>query len=368
MPTSTSAQSKASSVANKKRARDLGIPLPGTPGKFNAITDVPGVVVGYATIISEVLPARTGVTAVLTRAHDRLSEPVWAGAFVLNGNGELTGAHWIAEAGWCAGPITITNTFSLGVAHLATAKWMTAKFRQKFDDGDTFILPVAAETFDGYLNDIAGFHVQESHVFEAIDSARSGLLPEGNVGGGTGMVCYEFKGGTGTSSRLVKTYDGTEITIGVLVQANHGLRPWLKIAGRDCSGVDLGGRRHFVRERGSIIGIIATDAPLSHIQLQRLARRAAIGIGRSGTPSGNDSGDIFLAFSTENSFGAIPEPDRHTLQCLSNDLLDPLFMGVVEAIDEAILNALVAAETMTGVRGNTVEAINTSAIEKMFQS
>lgn len=348
------------------RTRDLGVPLPGTPGPFNAITDVAGVSVGYTTIIDDKKPVRTGVTAILPRPVEQLLEPLWAGCFALNGNGELTGAHWISEAGWFVGPIVLTNTFSLGLAHHATARWMAGKFRARFEDGDTFFLPVVAETYDGYVNDIVGFHVTEQDVFTAIDGACPGRIAEGNVGGGTGMVCYEFKGGTGTSSRKVTTYDGSQVTIGALVQANHGLRPWLKIAGRDCSQIDLGGSRHFERERGSIVAVIATDAPVSPIQLQRLARRASIGIGRGGTPSGNDSGDIFMAFSTANSFGSIPEPVRHNLTCLSNNLLDPLFEGVVECVEEAVLNALSSAETLAGSHGRVVEAINLDAIKKIF--
>lgn len=357
----------AYSVTGRPRARGLGVPLSGVPGPANAITDVPGVSVGLTTLIDAHRPIRTGVTAILPRPAEQLLEPVWAGIFSMNGNGEMTGAHWIAEAGWLTCPITITNTFSVGLAHHATVRWMAEKFQADFARGDTWILPVAAETFDGHLNDIAGFHVTEDHVRAAIDGASTGPVAEGSVGGGTGMICYEFKGGTGTASRRIKIDDGTEATIGVLVQANHGIRPWLRIAGRDCANVDLGGQRVYARETGSIIVIVATDAALSPIQLQRLARRASLGIGRGGTPSGNNSGDIFLAFSTANGFGRLPEPPRHTLACLSNELLDPIFMGVVEAVEEAVLNALVAAQTMTGFGGRVVEAIDTAKLRALFQ-
>jgi L-aminopeptidase/D-esterase-like protein len=356
----------AFSATGRPRARGLGVPLPGVTGPLNAITDVSGVHVGYTTLIDPERPVRTGVTAILPRPPGRLLEPVWAGLFSMNGNGEMTGAHWIAESGWFTCPITITNTFSVGLAQHATVRWMAERFSSDFARGDTWILPVAAETFDGHLNDIAGFHVTEAHVRAAIDGARSGAVAEGSVGGGTGMICYEFKGGTGTASRLTRCEDGTEAMVGVLVQANHGIRPWLRIAGRDCANIDLGGQRVYGRETGSIIVIMATDAPLSPIQLQRLARRASLGIGRGGTPSGNNSGDIFLAFSTANAFGKLPEPPRHTLTCLSNDLLDPIFMGVVDAVEEAVLNALVAADTMTGRCGRVVEAIDSAKLRDMF--
>jgi L-aminopeptidase/D-esterase-like protein len=355
----------------RPRARDLGVQFEGQPGPGNAITDVAGVRVGHTTLVrGEGLlrpghgPVRTGVTVVFPRPD--AADPVFAGWFALNGNGEMTGAHWIAEAGWLACPITITNTFSVGLAHHATLRWMANRFPEAFAKGELWLLPVAAETFDGHLNDIAGFHVTESHVRAAIDSARSGAVAEGCVGGGTGMICYEFKGGTGTASRRVTCDDGSEHSVGVLVQANHGIRPWLRIAGRDCSNVDLGGNRVYGRETGSIIVIIATDAPLAPIQLERLARRASLGIARGGTPGGNSSGDLFLAFSTANGFGSLPEPARQSLAFLGGEMLDSLFMGVVEAVEEAVLNAMVAAETMTGYRGRTVAAIDTEKVRKLF--
>ena len=348
----------------KPRARDLGIKLPGTPGPLNAITDVAGVEVGFTTLIADAPHvARTGVTAILPRPRADLFNPVWSGQFNLNGNGEMTGAHWINEAGWFTGPITITNTFSIGRAHHATVQWMAEHFGQ-LERGEQFILPVAAETFDGWLNDIARFHVTEAHVMAAIDAAAPGSVAEGNVGGGTGMIAYEFKGGTGTASRRVQI-DGAEFTVGALVQANHGLRPWLTIAGVPVGQMMPEGCVRSA-EQGSIIGIIATDAPLLPSQLQRLARRAGMGIGRAGTPSGNNSGDLFLAFSTANDQGRAPEPRRYSMECLGNDTLDPVFLAVVEAIDEAVLNAMVAAETMTGRDGRVVQAIDHARLRAIF--
>ncbi len=337
----------------RPRARALGLPLPGTPGPLNAITDVPGVSVGLTTII-EGASIRTGVTAVLPRPAADLLHPVWAGAFSMNGNGEMTGVHWIKDSGWFTGPITITNTFSVGVAHHATVRWMVEHFPDKVGE-DVWVLPVAAETYDGYLNDIAGLHVTESHVLAAINGAKGGPVAEGSVGGGTGMMTYEFKGGTGTASRKV-SLASKDYTLGALVQANHGLRPWLTVCGHPV-GEALSDNRVLERERGSIIVILATDAPLFPTQIERLARRAAIGIGRAGTPSGNSSGDIFLAFSTANDPGPLPEPARLGFEVISNDLLDPLFLAAVEAVDEAVLNAMCAAGPMSGKNGYHVDAL-----------
>lgn len=343
----------------KPRARDLGLPLPGRPGTQNAITDVPGIAVGMTTLNDIERGVHTGVTAILPRKAVDLLHPVWAGAFSMNGNGEMTGLHWIREAGWFTGPITLTNTLSLGIAHHATARWMARHFPEKVGE-EIWVLPVAAETYDGYLNDIAGFHVTEAHVFSAIEAAKGGCVPEGSVGGGTGMIAYEFKGGTGTSSRRVEA-GGDVFHVGALVQANHGLRPWLTVCGRPI-GETLCDNRLFHSERGSIIVVLATDAPLLPNQIDRLARRAAIGIGRGGTPSGNNSGDVFLAFSTANDPGELPEPRRFKLEALSNDDLDPFFMAVVEAVDEAILNAMVAAEPMIGKYGRVVSALPHEAL------
>ncbi|ODN70466.1 Peptidase family S58 [Methylobrevis pamukkalensis] len=265
--------------SGRPRARGLRLPVPGTPGPWNAITDVPGVTVGMTTLI-EGEAVRTGVTAILPRAPSDMLHPVWAGTFSMNGNGEMTGVHWIREVGWFTGPITITNTLSIGLAHHATARWMADRFPAAVGE-DAWVLPVAAETYDGHLNDIAGFHVTEDHVRAAIDGAATGPFAEGAVGGGTGMIAYEFKAGTGTASRRVEIA-GTTFTVGVLVQANHGLRPWLTVCGVPV-GDDLPGARLWSVERGSIIVIVATDAPLLPTQLDRLARRASIGIGRGGT-------------------------------------------------------------------------------------
>ena len=348
----------------RSRARGLGLPLCGVTGAMNAITDVTGVSVGYTTLIDAERPIRTGVTAILPREKEDLLNPVWAGSFSMNGNGEMTGLHWIKEAGWFTGPITITNTLSLGVAHHATARWMANRFSSKIGES-IWMLPVAAETYDGYLNEINGFHVTEAHVLNAINMAVSGPIAEGSVGGGTGMIAYEFKGGTGTSSRLVKIGESTH-TIGALVQANHGLRPWLMVCGKPVGKV-LNDNSIMTHERGSIIAIVATDAPLLPTQLDRLARRAAIGIGRGGTPSGNNSGDIFLAFSTANDQGQLPEPPKLILSAISNDDLDPIFMAVVEAVDEAILNAMLASDTMTGKNGRTVHGIDHQRLKACFE-
>jgi len=331
--------------------------MPGTPGPWNAITDVPGVRVGYSTLIADEAgkAIRTGVTAILPRAPRDLLHPTWAGTFAMNGNGELTGCHWVREAGWFHGPITITNTCSLGIAHHATVRWLVQHFPEKI--GETqWPLPVVGETFDGWLNDIAGLHLREEHVLAAIDEAASGPVAEGNVGGGTGMIAYEFKGGTGTASRVVNTRAGNYM-LGALVQANHGLRPWLRVCGVPVGAI-MTESMLWSTERGSIIAIVATDAPLLPIQLQRLARRVAIGIGRSGTPSGNNSGDIFLAFSTANDPGEAPSPELLRFDAINNDDMDPLFLATVESVDEAILNAMLGAETMTGKRGRVVQAID----------
>ena len=340
----------------------MGIPLEGRSGRFNAITDVAGVEVGYSTIIrgeGKLVvgrgPVRTGVTAVLPRGRDGVATPVFAGCHTLNGNGELTGTIWIEEAGLCQGPITITNTHSCGTARDASIKWMVE--RTGMSDG--WVLPVAGETYDGRLNDINGFHVREEHVFEALDSARGGPIEEGSVGGGTGMVCYGFKGGSGTSSRVVQ-FDEEEFVVGAFVQANFGRRDQLTVA-----GVPVGRHLPMERgeggvqtdERGSIIAIVATDAPLLPHQLKRLARRVGLGVGRSGAISNHSSGDIFLAFSTANA-DALGDDGRLTsARFVPGSGLDGFFQAVIEAVDEAVLNALVANKAMVGANGRTVHAL-----------
>ncbi|HXV23689.1 MAG TPA: P1 family peptidase [Alphaproteobacteria bacterium] len=337
------------------RARDLGLPFSGIPGPFNAVTDVPGVLVGATTIVegdgplvAGRGPVRTGVTAILPSGREGELVPVWAGFHSFNGNGEMTGTHWIDDAGYLVGPICITNTHSVGMVHHAATKWMIHTY-PAFHEHHLWAMPVVAETYDGLLNDINGQHVREEHVLRALDTATGGPVPEGNVGGGTGMICYEFKGGTGTSSRQI-TIDGTTHTVGALVQANHGQRDWLTIL-----GVPVG--KHLVedriswREQGSIIVVIGTDVPLLPTQLKRLAKRASIGISRHGTPGGNNSGDIFLAFSTVNR-GPLHgfAPAYLTLRALNDEQLNSVYLAAVEAIEEAVVNAMVAARDTPTLR------------------
>jgi len=347
------------------RARDLGIPFEGTPGKFNSITDVPGVEVGYTTLISgegklEVGkgPVRTGVTAILPRGHASLNDPVYAGFFSLNGNGEMTGTAWVDESGFLEGPIIITNTHSVGVARDAVIAWRV-KHGAADKTGYWWSLPVVAETWDGWLNDINGFHVKAEDVWHALDSAHGGALEEGSVGGGTGMICYEFKGGNGTASRKVEMKDETgarrSFIVGVFLQANFGRRPQLVIAGLPV-GKEIPGEV-YKEESGSCIAVVATDAPLLPNQLKRLARRVSLGLARTGTISGNGSGDLFIAFSTANAGAANPEPLTHSVQTIPNDRLDPIFAAVVQATDEAVVNALVDNESMTGRDNHHVEAL-----------
>lgn len=371
------AMSQCADAQNKPRARDLGVPFEGTTGPLNAITDVKGVEVGHATLISGegklVVgsgPVRTGVTAVLPRGKQSANSPVFAGWFSLNGNGEMTGTTWVEESGFLEGPVMITNTHSVGVVRDAVVAW---RVKQGSPDptGYWWSLPVVAETYDGYLNDINGFHVKEKHAFEALDSAKPGSVVEGNVGGGTGMICYGFKGGIGTASRKLDEKAGG-YTVGVLVQANFGRRNQLRIDGvpvgaeiRD-DNVALGQPRPGDEDVGSIIIVVATDAPLVAHQLKRLARRAALGLARTGSSSGNGSGDIFIAFSTAN-----PEAGNQTapvhLTMLPNDLLNPIFEVTVQATEEAIINALVAAETMTGVDGHKVVAIPHDRLKQVMK-
>ncbi len=335
----------------KPRARDLGVPFDGTPGRLNAITDVAGVEVGHVTLISGD-KIRTGVTAILPRGRQN-ADPVFAGWFAQNGNGEMTGTTWIEESGFLEGPVMITTTHSVGVVRDAVIAWQ-ARGRKMFQ---RFSLPLVAETFDGYLNDVNGFHVKPEHAIEAIEKARSGPVAEGNAGGGAGMVCMQFKGGAGTSSRAV-TIAAAVYTVGVEVQANYGRRDQLLIAGVPV-GKEIGnaGLRagNATEETGSIIVIVATDAPLAPHQLKRLARRVTMGLARTGSTAGNSSGDIFLAFSTANPKAAsTPLAD---LKMLANSKLDPLFDATAQATEEAVINALVAAETMTGVDNHTVIAL-----------
>ncbi len=339
----------------KPRARDLGLDFPGEPGRKNALTDLPGVLVGHTSLIDDskegygVGPIRTGVTAILPRGREAVPKPVWAGQFSLNGNGEMTGIHWIHDAGYLVGPICITNTHSVGMVHHATTRWMLDSYEEAFRREHLWAMPVVAETYDGCLNDIKGQHVKSEHVLAALDTASDGTPAEGNVGGGTGMICYEFKGGSGTASRRV-AIDGEAFTVAAQVQANHGQRDWLTILGVPV-GRELRNDLLFSREMGSIIVIIGTDAPLAPLNLRHLAKRAAIGIARHGTPGGNNSGDIFLAFSTANE-SDLPQlsPAKMTFEYLNAEYLDPLYLAAVEAVEEAVVNALVAAESMTTVK------------------
>ncbi|MBN2501210.1 MAG: P1 family peptidase [Anaerolineales bacterium] len=360
-------------MTSKARARNLGIPLEGTPGPYNAITDVSNVEVGLATII-EGKSVRTGVTAIHPRGktdHD----PVFGGTFSFNGNGEMTGAAWVDEGGFVEGPICITNTHSVGMVRDAVIDWQvknTAMLQR-------WSCPVVAETADGWLNDMNGFHVKAEHVWQALEGAENGPLAEGNIGGGTGMICYEFKGGTGTASqRLPKKYGG--YTVGVLVQANFGRRYQLTVAGVPVGqhitedALFTNGENPF-REQGSLIVILATDAPLFPYQLKRVAKRAALGMARTSSLGGNGSGDIFLAFSTANRGVAYPGPvlssveasELGCVQILPNDHLDPIFAAAVLATEEAILNAMLAAETMTGRDGLTVPALPHDLLQNVMR-
>jgi D-aminopeptidase len=345
----------SAAMADHPRARDLGIPFDGTPGALNAITDVEGITVGFSTIVEGEgdHAARTGVTAILPRGRDTLDRPAFAGWFSLNGNGEMTGTTWVEESGFLEGPVMITNTHSVGVVRDATIQWRVAQ-GDADASGYWWSLPVVAETWDGHLNDINGFHVHPDHVFAALDGAQGGPVAEGNVGGGTGMICYELKCGTGTASRRLSDADGG-YTVGVLVQANHGLRDQLTVAGVPV-GRELTTPRVWNEETGSIIIVVATDAPLLPHQLKRLARRASLGLARSGAISGNGSGDIFIAFSTANPDAGTAEPAPAAM--MSNDRIDALFTATVQATDEAIVNALVAGREMTGAEGHHVPALD----------
>jgi D-aminopeptidase len=350
----------------KPRARDLGVPFDGTPGPLNAITDIAGVTVGHTTLISGdgklqigKGPVRTGVTAILPRGQQSMSNPVFAAWFTENGNGEMTGTTWVEESGFLEGPVMITNTHSVGVVRDSVIQWRVAH-GQPDPAGYWWSLPVVAETWDGWLNYINGFHVKPADAFHAIDTASSGPVTEGNVGGGTGMICNEFKGGIGTSSRKLEEKFGG-YTVGVLVQCNYGVRPNLRIAGVPV-GKEIPEERAYATtsfneaDRGSIIVVVATDAPLLAHQLKRIAHRVTLGLGRNGSISGDGSGDIFIAFSTANP-GAAFANHVVDLKMLPNEKIEPLFAATVQATEEAIINAMVAAETMTGIENHKVIAL-----------
>ena len=361
--------------AQKQRARDLGIPFTGNTGTYNAITDVKGVEVGYSTIISGSGknirgkgPVRTGVTAILPRGKN--NNPVYANWYALNGNGEMTGTTWITESGFLEGPVMITNTNSVGVVRDAVLKWYVKKGWYQEDFWYTY--PVVAETYDGFLNDIYGFHVKEENAWEALDSAKSGFIREGNVGGGTGMMCLGFKGGTGTSSRVIKIKDST-YTVGVLVQSNFGAKENFSILGvpigrelMDTLNYEFKGAPSYKEGQGSIIVVIATDAPLLPHQLKRVAARVPIAVGKLGGLGENSSGDIFIAFSTANP-SAYERNELTKLDELPNDLINEVFEATVMATEEAIVNAMLAAETMEGINGNKAYGLPHKAVLDIFR-
>jgi D-aminopeptidase len=373
----------AATPTGQPRARSLGIPFGGTPGRWNAITDVPGVQVGYTTLIRGD-SVRTGVTAVLPRGPAAAGDPVAAGFFSQNGNGEMTGVSWIEEAGMFSLPVAITSTHAVGIAHSAVVAWTVSHHPELSDD---WSLPVAAETWDGYLNDVNGHHVSEQDGIDAIEAAAGGRIEEGSVGGGTGMNCYQFKGGSGTASRIVE-YAGTSYTVGVFVQANFGTRAELTLAGVPLGQVladDNPMAEHFAAPpgAGSVIAIVATDAPLLPHQCKALARRVTLGLARTGTTGSHFSGDLFLAFSTANPGGfspyhpaARPAPDSgqdaehryDKLMFVPWGRLDPFFAAVVQGTEEAVANALVANDDMVGRDGHRTPALPRDRVAELFRA
>jgi len=371
-------------TAAAQRARDYGVPFDGQPGPINAITDVPGVTVGQTTLIrgngplvKGEGPVRTGVTAILPRGPH--FDPVYANWYTLNGNGDMTGTHWITESGFLETPILVTNTGSVGTVRDAAWQWMDQRhYYTPFYKDYWYAYPVVAETYDGLFNDINGQHVTKADVFHALDSARSGAVQEGGVGGGTGMMCYNFKGGIGTASRVLDKKDGG-YTVGVLVQCNHGSRGQLTIAGvpvgrelQDTLPYIIEGQSFGVtdalprEETGSIIVVLATDAPLLPGQLKRLAQRIPLGVTRTGGIGGNGSGDIFIAFSTANP-QAFSNTENRQVTTLPNDRINPLFEATIEATEEAIINALFAGRTLTGINGNTVPGLPKEAVIRILR-
>jgi D-aminopeptidase len=360
----------AGRAAEKPRARAVGVPFDGTPGPLNAITDVAGVTVGHSTIIlgEGALkvgegPVRTGVTAILPRGRETMNDPVFAGWFALNGAGEMTGTTWVEESGFLEGPVMITNTHSVGAVHQGTIAW---RVKEGGPDatGYWWSNPLVAETWDGELNDINGFHVQQSNVFEALSGAKPGPVAEGNVGGGTGMICNGFKGGIGTASRKLSEQAGG-YTVGALVQCNYGRKLDLTIAGVPV-GREIAGPGARDDDAGSIIIVVATDAPLLPTQLKRLARRAGLGLARVGSIAGNGSGDIFIAFSTANP-GAARPTGLVTLTDLPNDRMNPLFAATAQSVEEAIVNAMIAAETMKGANNVVVRALPPDDLKRILR-
>jgi L-aminopeptidase/D-esterase-like protein len=361
--------SLSANAQTRPRARDLGVPLEGASGPLNAITDVPGVEVGHRTLISGD-SVRTGVTAVWPRGKQS-SDPVFGGFFSQNGNGDMTGTHWLEESGFLDGPVMITNTHSVGVVRDAYLAWLVKNKRNpgtNVFDGGFYTYPIVAETYDGFLNDINGFHVKPDDVAAALEAASSGPVPEGNVGGGTGMVCYGFKGGIGTASRKV----AGGYTVGVLVQCNCGSRRQLRIGGLPvgqeiADNPPLASAQHAFRDdTGSIIIVVATDAPLLPHQTKRLARRATMGLARTGSTSGNGSGDIFIAFSTANPRAAAAKGPMD-VSMMPNDGLNAIFEAAVQATEEAIVNAMIGAETMIGFAGHKVSALPHDRLQEVLK-
>jgi D-aminopeptidase len=366
----------------KPRARNLGLPFRGIPGPDNALTDIPGVLVGFTTVISGEGPletgkgpVRTGVTAILPKGRQDRQKPVWAGQYNLNGNGEMTGTHWINEAGYFTSPICLTNTHSVGMVHHAVTGWMSRQYVSDFVDGHAWAMPVVAETYDGPANDINGRHITEQHALDAIESATSGLPAEGNVGGGAGMMTYEFKGGTGTSSRIVTIGENTW-TVGTLVQSNFGARHQLSILGVPV-GLEMPHEAPNPQanepEQGSIIVVIGTDAPLLPNQLRRLAKRGALGIARTGSSGGHYSGDIILAFSVANEReanrrGLEEPPVLQSMTSVDDHYLDVIYEAAVQSVEEAIINAMVAAETVPLIKpaGKSWTAIDHEQLKKIM--
>lgn len=369
-----------STYAQKPRARDLGVPFEGIPGPKNAIIDVKDLEVGHSTIISgngkNVLgkgPIRTGVTVIFPRGKEKKFSPVYANWYSLNGNGEMTGTTWVTESGFLETPIMITNTNSVGVVRDAVLKWFV-EVNWYGSENWWYTYPVVGETYDGFLNDIYGFHVKEEHVQEAIENASRDNVQEGNVGGGTGMMCLGFKGGIGTASRIVSIND-QDYTIGVLVQSNFGARRNLTISGvpvgkelMDTLKTEFNAPPQSRRQEGdgSIIVVVATDAPLLPHQLKRIAQRVPLGIGIVGGRGSNGSGDIFIAFSTANE-NAFDRSDNQSVITLSNDRITPLFEATVQSVEEAVVNAMVAAETMEGNNGNKAYALPHAAMVEILR-
>jgi D-aminopeptidase len=360
----------AAQTQTSPRARDLGVPFEGTPGPLNSITDVKGVEVGYRTLISgegklEVGqgPVRTGVTAIFPRGKASV-DPVFAGWFTENGNGEMTGTTWVDESGFLYGPAMITNTHSVGVVRDEVIAWQL-KHGTSLPLEDWWSLPLVAETWDGYLNDINGFHVKPEDADAAMADAHGGAIAEGNVGGGTGMICFEWKGGTGTASRKLPEKAGG-YTVGVLVQCNFGVHHLLRIAGAPV-GYELAGKKVWDSDTGSIIVVVATDAPLLPSQMKRIAKRVTLGLGRLGSISGDESGDIFIAFSTANPGVGLEQNKPAPVQMLPNAQMDALFEATVQATEEAVVNALVAAKTMTGFDGHTVPALPHDRLQEVLK-